>query len=313
MSILKSSSFEYIIAEIESLLNYGIQSQDPNSLNSLFKSRISFDLNDIWHLYSKCINKIINLVEEYENNYYKFGEINKNLCSFFCFLKQHYQHINCYSLNYDEVLSKVLRLHPSCCDLNDNELFNYNYSALRRKQITYLNLHGSIHLSSRMVGFFRQVEHRTIPQHIDNAILQAGGNPKEPIIFTPIITGYNKSQRIIASHFSFPLNSFINDLSDSDMLLYVGYSFSDPHINSLIRQYSKNNNSKHIIITLEKGTVYKSQFEQSFESVIGLATSYKEDSDKDDYYIWDSPQMNTYKRGFENFIMSSKNWSRLIK
>lgn len=61
---------------------------------------------------------------------------------------------------------------------------------------------------------------------------------REPIIPSPIISGYNKSHRLNYSPYSQLYYAFQTDLINCDKLIIIGYGFSDNHINSLFNNYN---------------------------------------------------------------------------
>lgn len=312
-----SNSFEYILAAIESTINFKLHGNNVKDFNDkLFRLTLDADINLLWSLYRDCINLIIELIEKYEISGINFEKENNPLNKFFNFLKENYHHINCYSLNYDELLPEVLGMPLSSCSLI-NEVqennFVYDYYKLRKKKITYLNLHGSIHLHRKNDGAFRyKVKHSYSTQKMTSALPNSGGNPGETLLFTPIITGYNKSQRIISDHFSFPFTAFMNDLSDCDTFMAIGYSFGDPHINSQIYQYTKDRVVNYAFITKEDGSITDTPFENSFQEAIPFPTVYTYDTSENEIYHWNYPHLKIYKKGFGHFLEDESNWNICI-
>ena len=314
-----SNSFEYILAAIESAINFKLHENSSKDFNDkIYRLAIDVDIEQLWAIYSECINAIIELIDKYESNWNNshFNESNNLLKGFFTFLKENYHHINCYSLNYDEVLPDILNLPPSCrsfINLISENRFIYDYYKLRRKQITYINLHGSIHLYQKVGVPHYEIRHSYATKILSHALLNIGGNPNEPLIFAPIITGHNKTQRILSEHFSFPFTAFVNDLSDCDTFMTIGYSFGDPHINSQIYQYTKERKVNYAFITKENGSIAGSSFENSFKEAILIPQEpYHSDADVDKIYHWSCPPMNTYKMGFKEFLKDEKDWNICI-
>lgn len=307
----KDVSFEFFLASLEALLSYSYMDSDSGISADLFRirSRSSMETEQIWDIYAECINAIIKEIYDYEVFAYQpqNERTNNQLKTFFEYLQGEYSCINIYTLNYDEVLPRILGLSASCCSLN-GETFNYDVSFSHKKRMTYLNLHGSIHISNRMCGWFRRVIHNELPQYLNMAHGLQGGNPHERLLFSPIITGYEKSQRILSEHFSFALHSFVNDLSQCNTFLSIGYSFSDPHINTVVRLYTRDRNVNYRFITLHTGSVYNSVFEHSFEDVIRIYDGLQKEKDNDKYYRWASPDMITYKNGFSQFLSRNNDW-----
>jgi hypothetical protein len=57
---------------------------------------------------------------------------------------------------------------------------------------------------------------------------------REPLIATPIISGYHKLERMKFNPYLQFYYSLQNDILNSDLLVLIGYSFSDTHINNMI-------------------------------------------------------------------------------
>ncbi len=61
-----------------------------------------------------------------------------------------------------------------------------------------------------------------------------GGNPNGELFFRRIIVGYSKTQRAFSQPFSFGFNAFAYDCNTCSHFFSFGYSYNDPHINTLI-------------------------------------------------------------------------------
>lgn len=102
---------------------------------------------------------------------------------------------------------------------------------------TYFNLHGSRYLSfdyEKRIPCFN-INGTDYPSSIGQ--YNIGGNPNEYLLFSPIIVGYTKSQRALSEPFYFGFTSFALDCNTCDKFFSFGFSFKDPHINSIINTY----------------------------------------------------------------------------
>lgn len=101
----------------------------------------------------------------------------------------------------------------------------------------YYNLHGSIYWnwqherfdSGKNSTFYLENDYcKNIEYELNES------NPNEPILLSPIITGYNKVQRIHFEPFLAFSNSFYRDCSDGDYFIFIGFSFADPYLTNVI-------------------------------------------------------------------------------
>ena len=123
-----------------------------------------------------------------------------------------------------------------CPDMKPH-FFHNDLMRFHNAPYTYFNLHGSRYLSwnySRQCPCFYEIGtdyKSSIGQY------NPGGNPNEYLPFAPIIVGYTKSQRALTEPFHFGFTSFAMDCNDCDKFFSFGFSYKDPHINSIINTY----------------------------------------------------------------------------
>jgi hypothetical protein len=292
--LCKSDSFEQILAVIEDQIYYKLGAYNNLYYAAFYNSNVIDDEKALWGLYKDCINKIIEEIYKYEsatlNSSENIVEIRKFMTS------SKFKSINFYTTNYDEIIQNITK----CKTPNTSD---YSIAKHNRRRITFANLHGSIHLSFDIQEFQYEICHNNsnIPSHLSNALQCYGGNPGEQMLFTPIITGKNKSQRIMDKYFSHGFVTFANDLSRCNVILIIGYSFSDPHINAILRQYTYNRNVRIIIVTKES-VVCGSGFENTFNNVWLMNGRYTGDTEADIWYYYDNPKLYVYKQGAKSFI-----------
>jgi hypothetical protein len=201
--------------------------------------------------------------------------------------------INYYTTNYDEIIQTAIQTDP----------LYYSIAEHNKRKITFTNLHGSIHLSFKL-HVQHEIYHNDSPNPsylTERALSCYGGNPGDRLLFSPIITGRNKTQRIMDKHFSHGFVTFANDLSRCNALIIMGYSFSDPHINVMLRQYTYNRNV-HIIIVTKESVVCDSTFENAFANVFQLKGRYTSDSEADIWGHYDNSKLVVYKNGAKSFV-----------
>jgi hypothetical protein len=299
-----SESFEQILAAIEDQIYYKLAAYNNTYYASFYNSNVIDNEETLWALYKDCINKIIDKISKYESNTIDSAENIEVIRKFMTSSK--FGSVNYYTTNYDEII-------PNAIQPDIPNTYNYSISEHNRQKITSTNLHGSIHLSFNFQGSQHEICHNnsTIHSHLSDALQCYGGNPGEQLLFIPIITGKNKSQRIMDKHFSHGFVTFANDLSRCDTILVMGYSFSDPHINAILRQYTCNRNICIIIVTKET-VVCGSSFEKAFNNVWFMNGQYTKDTEADIWYHYDDPHLFVYKKGVESFMNSIGNIDNLI-
>lgn len=289
--LVNNNSFETILAAIESLLYYSIGTYNKDYLTSFFKCSENIDTAILWDLYQECINAIIKKVEEYENSVLQNETIKRSVLSVWDALGTHYKNVNYYTTNYDEIPNKMFNTDFPTLDIHTHI----------KSRKTFSNLHGSIHLCQEYKGEGYEVIHRVGTCWLNSAIPIKGGNPNELIIFSPIITGQNKTQRITDKYFNYNIVTFANDLCRCDTLLIVGYSFSDPHLNMLIKQYVSIDKTNVVVID-KTDIVHNSSLLDKLFRLFPPQRQYKSDADLDDEFSYNESSLKIYKRGCENLF-----------
>lgn len=238
-------NFETIIASVEYLMDWaiarqtiGATAQYTNVIRAIFETQIkNIKTETIASLYKELINHLINIIMRYDC----FIDENQNqllLKRYFSNVKKEHK-VKIYSLNYDRLIPQMFS------NINDgiinavnrrSQTFSYDINSFAKDKFTYFNLHGSIYLRQDPYKY-NEVVQSFMPEHIEYCIPQDGGSPNDTKIFCPIIAGYSKSQRVLSEPFHFGFSSFCTDCSDCEKLIIVGYSFADPHINSILKNY----------------------------------------------------------------------------
>lgn len=288
--LINNDSFESILAAIESLIYYSIDNTNSSYLASFFKCTEEIDTVSLWEIYQKCINAIIHEVEKYENRVLQDETARKSIVSLWDVLNKKFESISYYTTNYDEVLPYVINSEYSCLETTQS----YNIEQ-------FSNLHGSIHLCKKWIGQTYDVIHTDTTCILDYALPNDGGNPNELMIFSPIITGRNKTQRLMDKHFSRSIVSFANDLSECAVLIIIGYSFSDPHINMLIKEYTSFDKTKVLVVD-KLSNVYESSLFNKLIRLIPIQPQYTPDNSSDDWFSYNNSTVKVYKRGCESLF-----------
>jgi hypothetical protein len=323
-----SFNFETFLATIEEILSYVLASTNLNgtSANTHFtpailqlKEEIASLLKDeveerrmyCRELFSHYINIIIKKIDLYNEKILteNHEEINENLVKFTkYFLKRNYA-VKFYTTNYDNIIPQVLSKHFKVYEgfynsSDEQKRFNYDLSLFRKACISHFNIHGSIFLGKRILdtGYETLYDTRGYGMGLDG-LTEDSGNPGDLLSFTPIITGYKKTQRISNKPFNLGFHALANDCNDCKALVTVGYSFSDLHINSILSTFTKWDKT----VFMDVNPVFESGRIDHFITRIGVK---KEDSQ---WLHDDTNRKHAYKAGIEEFLKDSSNWKYLLR
>ena len=297
-------NFETIIASIEFLMDWAIAHErqgyigvdNTNVIVSIMCSKYqSFTSDQLLLIYKELINCIIERVSKYDYNFSHKPEHNVLKC----FFKNEFENntIKIYSLNYDRLIPHLLGNKIYDGTLNSSDFFSYDIRNFINSCHTYFNLHGSIYLCKEIdpAILSYKIRQHGIPQKLSYALEQEGGSPNDIKIFSPIISGYSKSQRILSEPFNFGLGAFMEDCNLCDELFIVGYSFSDPHINSIIKNYSKNRNVDITIVDKKDVTIVGLELALKFHIVHPFSEDNGSSYNRDD-------KIRIYTNGFLDYM-----------
>jgi len=249
-------NFETFLAVIENIFAFRLSQFRDGKTSTSWKdiSSVLFDMKPAlvqcdcfknqettFEVFRSYINLLNDSVGLYDDTSKCKDEI-KLFKKYIAYLAGKYRKIKIYSTNYDWIVPKALGLHGSSVGVDEDmpqKAFTYDLREFRMTKLTYFPLHGCsyiykeafdrVHLSSTIqsMPFFAQSNH--------------GGNPNKETLFTPIISGYSKLEHINGKPFNFGLQCFANDCYDSNLFIAMGYSFSDPHLNSTIDTFCRCN------------------------------------------------------------------------
>lgn len=159
----------------------------------------------------------LNLISKFINKLYR--ESNKQVC---------FEKISHYTLNYDN----LFQLANSEWQKTINKI---SYLGINQQDWPIYYLHGSILFT------MEQIYSLWVETNYKNALRKT----KCPEIFSSrsedyfahrMITGLDKEKKILDFPYDHIYNKMIVDFHSSEELWIIGYSFSDPHINSIFRQ-----------------------------------------------------------------------------
>ncbi len=304
-------NFETMLSSLELLLEWNLSNdntkhltfRDTSIYRNVFQLGLPFQYyttDKVWEIYKQVINDIIEVIKDYDYypqyTGYRYGK-DPAMLDMFISKFQEDSNLKIYTLNYDRLIPNVIGNHLEIYEGIEGESYGYNLKKFTNHHLTYYNLHGSIYINYNLYTGIQLLDR---PVELEDAIIMVGGNPNEQKIFLPIIAGYHKSQRMMSQPFNFGLGSFMCDCDDCETIIIVGYSFSDPHINSILSNFIKTDNTKIIIVD------YSSDYVPSHSMIYTIKRVFKT-KDKfvkveDGVYRDTSNTITIFQKGFDIYI-----------
>lgn len=245
-------NFETFIAILEYVLDYRLSQfrEGPTSTSWKSLSSVIFKLKDdisqgdcfkdqqcSYNVLTYYIDLLNSKVQVYDDICKCKEEANLFL-SYIKKIENCFDAIKIYSTNYDMLVPRILKVQQVYLSL-DNDIipsFIYDINKFISCKLTYFPLHGCSYIEKEKLGKYRL---GLIPKSISlYSSSNEGGNPNTETFFTPIISGYNKLEHLNGKPFNFGFHAFTNDIFDSEEIITMGYSYNDPHINSLLETFS---------------------------------------------------------------------------
>lgn len=304
-------NFETLLSAVELLLEWSFSNEGSGYLTSqsiyksIFQKSSSFYYKskiDFWELYKIIVNEIIESIKEYD--YYPYAiEDCKDSSSI---ILQRYiiecrkkSALKIYTLNYDRLIPKMIKNEENIDEGIDNNRYSYDLIKFINHPMTYFNLHGSIYIHYDCSG----LTIKDYPVELEKPYTLSGGNPNEHKIFLPIIAGYHKSQRLLSEPFNFGAGAFMYDCNTCDELMIIGYSFGDPHINSILKNFINRSSANIVIIDYSHDISFPPLIKKRIDYVFNISTTFSVINngiffDKDNHIM-------VYLIGFEKFISES--------
>jgi hypothetical protein len=195
-------------------------------------------------VFQHFINLIIKQIDDYSKKANLKVELNNKLNGF---LHSVNKPLRCYTTNYDRIIPAIYtgEMFEGFTKEGDDLKFDFKKVLIDETSNTYYNLHGSIHYDQDWPG--------NVKYDPNNAIYNFGRGSSGQIdqdsrtmMNSNIITGFNKSSRILTNPYSQFYLRFYQDCLFADKIFIVGYSFSDTHINSAIKTASLANKNLQI-------------------------------------------------------------------
>ncbi len=204
-------------------------------------------------------------ISKYDNNYYDNEEkknLSKKLKEFILFLKDEKDITpRVYTTNYDRLFQNIF--HDTNLNffdgfdmpLKDENAFIANIPKILNDDqcLTYYNLHGCIYWHYDFLMNKTKYEYISKPKEgfclNPNSIRSQVKIGNNPIVYN-IVTGYNKLDRTSIQPLKSFQAAFLKDCINTDIIIIIGYSYSDPHIDGLIQNAIENKNPNILKINL---------------------------------------------------------------
>lgn len=301
-------NFETLLTTLEILFEYNVgerkryeQSIQKTSINNavfqLKRVLRHYKLEDIWEVYKCSINKIIAKVIEYDNQIKINTNINHHKNLYEILLNESENNwLKIYSLNYDRLIPHLFH-ESEIYEGVTNQRFDFDLNNFIDHNITHFNLHGSIYVD---YGKGYDLHLTNAPVKIEESYSLYGGNPTEKKVFLPIIAGYHKTQRTMSGPFNFGFTAFSYDCNTCDKLVLIGYSFGDPHINSIIRNYVKKGKTRILIIDLHESESEPFKLDYKISETFDFITTFNSNKDPQ---LDKTNGIGLYLKGFDNYIL----------
>ncbi|MBX7153241.1 SIR2 family protein [bacterium] len=202
---------------------------------------------NIRDVYENIIDRIFGRVIEYvDRSKLSCKDSMNKLMSFLSFFFDYT--IRSYTLNYDHIVNSILDGFDGFDQKIDAEYYAANPQRIFRclDENCNFNLHGSIYYESRPNNnWFEWVRGVNYSIQSEPDKYDQKGNP---ILMTPIITGLNKANRILFKPMSYFFHAFQTDCLQANIIMTLGYSFSDVHINQAIQAALDIGNCKFVSV-----------------------------------------------------------------
>lgn len=141
-----------------------------------------------------------------------------------------------YTTNYDTWINSFMGYYDG---FNLSGEFEGENVMRKKYNNTHYNIHGCIQWRPD-INTYKVTKLRHAHQMLNQGISYQFGLDREPLMATPIITGYNKLQRMKYNPYLELYYSLQKDILISDLLLIIGYGFNDIHLNHLLALFKKN-------------------------------------------------------------------------
>lgn len=167
----------------------------------------------------------------------KFDHLNERLNHFFNTLKKDDSIIRLYTLNYDYLVSNI-------SDVNFFDGYDSATGEIEIKRIIednevdcYYHLHGSFKVN---------LEGKKLSTYVRSRIQFS--STRNDFISTNIISGFNKTDRLFSDSYFYFYHKLIEDCCDAELIIVIGYSFNDLHVNAALKTAMNRRKAEFIFV-----------------------------------------------------------------
>lgn len=329
-------NFETVIAALEIILNHIIASTNEggNAINtSLIPAILSLkdpiqnrikkegcETNQreyVFGIYCRFVSIVLNSIKSYDDNVCnsEYKELNSKINDFILYWNNKKYSVKIYTTNYDTIIPQILNLRKRKVYTGEKRqkgdvVYVPNYNRNKDSHLCFFYLHGSIYWKYKYREKYDVVKSEGIIGEV-TPLFTDGGNPNEPLFFSPIIAGYTKTQRSLSHPFNMGFVNFANDCNDCNKLLTVGYSFSDPHINSVIQSNIDFNRVRLINVGLFKNLFKGSSEYIRINTFIRPIDENEKKKENDEWFYGQQNNIVVFKKGTKDFFCNKTNWKEM--
>ncbi|GEL11727.1 SIR2-like domain-containing protein [Flavobacterium glycines] len=219
-----------------------------------FEKTVMPDADDFKQLQSYLVDKLLHHIRkkcrELELN--KGSELSK-VRAFFEILKEEFE-IGFINLNYDNVILKTLPDLFTGFDV-DTGKFDKNQFYHDNWNFCY-HIHGSVHftMNGKGVKMHEITWNNSLDMNFEDRSSQRNVNYTSEgnyFLNSTIITGLDKSNQILREPFRQYYMKIDKLIHDSDAILFIGYGFSDLHLNQLFPSHRMESTKKRQVVVID--------------------------------------------------------------
>jgi hypothetical protein len=273
------------------------------------------------YYYSRILSNFLSLlamlISQYEDGVEDYNSKFKRFVNYL--IRRNYT-INFFTTNYDNLIPTILidKKIFNGFDIKghdgNNLLFNPHKIVFDDTSIKYFNLHGSIYWHYEFLMEYSEYRYVFNNEEYDLPFLPLTdlSNPGEEIVLSNIITGYNKTQRTLIPPFSLMLESFIKECTRADILLIIGYSFSDSHLNKILSLPFSFNSPKIINITKSTDNYLNTPEGHRFRKTLKKHDRLSNTVNPQHILSSQDKKQTVFINGLDDFLDNSDNWKSFL-
>ncbi len=271
--------------------------------------------------YSKILNNFLSLISIRINQYAE-GDSDYNLKfkNFVNYLISNYYHVNFFTTNYDNLIPKILEGRNVFNGFDgpnqDNSGLQYNSKKIifNDSVTKVFNLHGSIFWHHEFLMDHMEYQFVFKPEEYNLPLFSKTDvtNPGEELVLSNIITGYNKTQRTLSPPFSLMIGSFIKECLRADVILIIGYSFSDNHLNKILSSPFNENSPRIVNITQSSLDYLRTPEGKKFTELLKRKFALTSPVIDDNFISSTDNRQMIYFSGLASFLDSKDNWKTIF-